>query len=109
MQYQAPYGPPPGSGYPGASYNQAPIQNATPGYPGAAAASAPPPPIWGPPSGSTSWNPRMGPPPPPPVTNGYPGVPGGNWVGDQAQGGAFYSAPMGQPREPALRVIWVIR
>ena len=44
------------------------------------------------------------PPPPPPVNNGYPGVPGGNWVGDQSHGGAFYSAPMGQPRELLLEI-----
>jgi hypothetical protein len=108
-------GPPPGNGY-----NRGPIQDATPGYPGAMAANA----------GSSSWNPRMGPPPtggyappttpytppaapytsptaphaPPPVNNGYPGAPGGNWVGDQSHGGAFYSAPMGQPRELLLEV-----
>jgi hypothetical protein len=35
---------------------------------------------------------------PPPNVNGYQGAPGGNWVGDQS-GGAFYSAPMGAPRQ----------
>jgi hypothetical protein len=41
---------------------------------------------------------------PPPVNNGYPGAPGGNWVGGQSQGGAFYSAPIGQPRELLLEI-----
>lgn len=100
--------PMPGGGYPGGppppmnNHQRGPIHDASPGYPGAAAANS---------GGASSWNPRMGPPPDmagggyappmggPPTVNGYPGAPGGNWVGGDQNHGAFYSAPMGQPRE----------
>ena len=115
-------GPPmPGGGYPGGppppmgDYQRGPIQGASSGYPGSAAANSGYPGAAAnsgyPGAGATSWNPRMGPPPAaapggyaspsgaPPIVNGYPGSPGGNWVGGEQTHGAFYSAPMGQPRK----------